>query len=185
MPKKRPKTEETNAKATADSHTERVSADVPVVLAGAGLIEAKTATEDFIRSRIVAIRGFQVLLDRDLAVLYGVEVKNLNRQVKRNIERFPADFMFQLDREECSRCQIVTLNEGRGMTKSALAQFRSPLSLTASFMPHPAGHVPASSNSSKPMTGRPSSPAAERIDSSCSPEMSWGSRPPSLRMSCA
>jgi hypothetical protein len=54
------------------------------------------------------------MLDRDLATLYGVEVKYLNRQVKRNVERFPADFMFQLSKEECLRCQIVTLNEARG-----------------------------------------------------------------------
>lgn len=69
---------------------------------------------DAIRSRIFTIRGVQVMLDRDLAELYGVAVGQLNRQVKRNLERFPDDFMFQLDREECSRCQIGTLNGGRG-----------------------------------------------------------------------
>lgn len=69
---------------------------------------------DIIRSRIHTIRGVQVILDRDLAEFYGVEVGQLNRQVKRNLERFPDDFMFQLDREECSRCQIGTLNGGRG-----------------------------------------------------------------------
>ena len=52
--------------------------------------------------------------DRDLAELYGVEVGQLNRQVKRNIERFPDDFMFQLTHEDCSRCQIDILNSGRG-----------------------------------------------------------------------
>jgi phage regulator Rha-like protein len=55
-----------------------------------------------------------VIIDRDLASLYDVEAKYLNRQVKRNIERFPEDFMFQLTKEECLRCQIVTLNEGQG-----------------------------------------------------------------------
>ena len=70
--------------------------------------------QDSIRSRIFTIRGVQVILDRDLAEFYGVEVGQLNRQVKRNRERFPDDFMFQLDREECSRCQIGTLNGGRG-----------------------------------------------------------------------
>ena len=69
---------------------------------------------DVIRSRIITIRDVQVMLDRDLAELYGVEVGQLNRQVKRNIERFPHDFMFQLSREDCSRCQIGTLNGGRG-----------------------------------------------------------------------
>ena len=72
------------------------------------------ANADAIRSRILTIRGVQVMLDRDLAELYGVEVGQLNRQVKRNLERFPDDFMFQVSREECSRCQIGTLNGGRG-----------------------------------------------------------------------
>ena len=67
-----------------------------------------------IQSRILTLRGVQVMLDRDLAELYGVEVKYLNRQVKRNEARFPADFMFQLSKEECLRCQIVTLNEKQG-----------------------------------------------------------------------
>ena len=51
------------------------------------------------------------MLDRDLAELYGVETKRLNEQVKRNIERFPEDFMFQLTKEECSKSQIATLND--------------------------------------------------------------------------
>ena len=67
-----------------------------------------------IQSRILTIRGVQVMLDRDLAELYGVEVKYLNRQVKRNETRFPSDFMFQVTKEECLRCQIVTLNEKQG-----------------------------------------------------------------------
>ena len=77
-------------------------------------IVARDIDDAFIKSRIYTVRGVQVLLDRDLSTLYGVEAKYLNRQVKRNIERFPADFMFQLSKEECLRCQIVTLNEGRG-----------------------------------------------------------------------
>ena len=67
-----------------------------------------------IRSRIFTIRGVQVMLDRDLAALYGVETKALNQAVKRNIERFPADFMFQLEKEECLRSQIVTIREAHG-----------------------------------------------------------------------
>ena len=54
------------------------------------------------------------MIDRDLALLYGVETKRLNEQVKRNIERFPEDFMFQLTNEECSRSQIATLNTKQG-----------------------------------------------------------------------
>lgn len=63
---------------------------------------------------IYTIRGVQVMFDRDLAMLYGVETKVLNQAVKRNITRFPNDFMFQLTSEECSRSQIVTLNIKRG-----------------------------------------------------------------------
>ena len=73
-----------------------------------------TGVADSIRSRILTIRSVRVMLDRDLAELYGVAVAQLNRQVKRNKERFPDDFMFQLTRDECSRCQIGILNSGRG-----------------------------------------------------------------------
>ena len=72
------------------------------------------ATDD-IRSKVYIIRGQQVMLDKDLAELYGYEVKRLNEQVKRNISRFPEDFMFQLNKEEIpekfSKSQIETLNE--------------------------------------------------------------------------
>ena len=65
-----------------------------------------------IENLIQVIRGKQVILDRDLARLYGVETRVLNQAVQRNIERFPADFMFQLSKEEAelSRSQIATLN---------------------------------------------------------------------------
>lgn len=72
-------------------------------------------TVDNIKKRVYVIRGQQVMLDYDLAELYGYEVKRLNEQVKRNIERFPEDFMFQLTQEEvesyCLKSQIATLNE--------------------------------------------------------------------------
>ena len=67
---------------------------------------------DNIEPLIKFIRGQQVMLDCDLATLYGVETKHLNEQVKRNIKRFPEDFMFQLTKDECLRSQIATLNEG-------------------------------------------------------------------------
>ena len=70
--------------------------------------------ETDIQARILTVRGVQVMLDRDLEELYGVDVKRLNEQVKRNAERFPSDFMFQLSKEECLRSQIATLNEARG-----------------------------------------------------------------------
>lgn len=70
---------------------------------------------DNICNRVYVIRKQQVMLDYDLAEIYGYEVKALNQQVKRNIERFPEDFMFQLKKEEIpeefSKSQFVTLNE--------------------------------------------------------------------------
>ena len=76
-----------------------------------------------IENLIQVIRGKQVILDRDLARLYGVETKRLNQQVQRNIERFPADFMFQLTKEEAelSRSQFATLNEENTNLKSQFA----------------------------------------------------------------
>ena len=70
------------------------------------------ADADSIRSRILTVRGVQVMLDRDLAELYGVPTRRLNEQVKRNIRRFPDSFMFQLTKEELEdwRSQIATSN---------------------------------------------------------------------------
>lgn len=67
-----------------------------------------------IQNKIYEIRGQRVMLDRDLAELYGVETKALNKAVKRNSERFPERFMFQLTKEESLRFQIGTLNERSG-----------------------------------------------------------------------
>ena len=64
-----------------------------------------------IQNKIHEVRGVRVMLDKDLAELYGVETKALNRAVKRNIERFPERFMFQLTKEEALRCRIGTLND--------------------------------------------------------------------------
>lgn len=69
-------------------------------------------TGQAIESRIVELRGQRVMLDADLASLYGVEARTLNQAVKRNTARFPSDFMFRLswDEAERSRSRIVTLN---------------------------------------------------------------------------
>ena len=74
----------------------------------------KELTDISIETLIYEIRGQKVMLDKDLAKLYGVETKVLNQAVKRNINRFPEDFMFQLTHEECLRSQIVTLNTRQG-----------------------------------------------------------------------
>ena len=72
---------------------------------------------EIIQSRIYLIRGQKVMFDRDLAELYGVLTKYLTRQVRRNIERFPEDFMFQLTKQEVesSRCQFGTLKQGQNI----------------------------------------------------------------------
>lgn len=74
-------------------------------------------SKNLIESKILIIRNEKVMRDKDLAELYGVSVKRLNEQVRRNIERFPNDFMFQLTKEEAesSRSQIVTLNRGKNI----------------------------------------------------------------------
>lgn len=71
-------------------------------------------TEEFIMSKILLIRGQKVMLDSELAILYGVENKQLKRQVRRNIERFPEDFMFELTEieNEILRSQFGTLKQG-------------------------------------------------------------------------
>jgi hypothetical protein len=72
---------------------------------------------EVIEKKIILIRGHKVLLDSDLASLYDVETFNLNKAVKRNIDRFPEDFMFQLTREEAESLRFqfgISKKEGRG-----------------------------------------------------------------------
>ena len=83
--------------------------------------KSELMTVDNIRNHVYVIRGQQVMLDADLAQIYGYEVKALNQQVKRNIIRFPEDFMFELTDEEVievSRSQNVTLNEKKTRGKN-------------------------------------------------------------------
>jgi hypothetical protein len=89
---------------------------------------------------IYEIRGQKVMLDRDLALLYGVQTKNLNKAVRRNLDRFPADFMFQLSQEEAEAClgsrfQFGTLKRGQNIkylpyafTEQGVAMLSSVLS---------------------------------------------------------
>lgn len=76
-----------------------------------------TIPDKIITNKIYFIREQKVMLDRDLAELYGVETKYLKRQVKRNIERFPEDFMFEMTKEEFKnwRSQFVTSNSSDKM----------------------------------------------------------------------
>ena len=84
--------------------------------------EAAKILPQRIEGVILLLRGQRVMLDSDLASLYGVSTKALNQAVRRNIERFPQDFMFQLTQEEVRflRSQIVTLDAGRGRHRKFL-----------------------------------------------------------------
>ena len=93
-----------------------------------------------IEEKIFSFRGKQVILDRDLALLYGVETRRLNEQVKRNIERFPDDFMFRLTQEEFDlmssehlKSQIATSNWG-GTRKLPLAFTENSIAMLSSVL---------------------------------------------------
>ena len=83
-------------------------------------------TTDDIRSKVYIIRGQQVMLDKDLAEIYGYEVKKLNQQVKRNIEKFDDDFMFTLtdDEYENLRSQNVTSKQQTPRQKKIRTHWR-------------------------------------------------------------
>lgn len=80
-----------------------------------------TISSEWIETKIFLIRGKKVMMDKDLAELYGVETKMLNRAVRRNIDRFPEDFMFQLNKQEMEnwKCQFGTSSWG-GKRKAPL-----------------------------------------------------------------
>lgn len=84
-----------------------------------------TSEVEVIKHRIYEVRGLRVMLDRDLAELYGVETKVLNQAVKRNFERFPEDFMFKLNKGEWVflRSQIVTSKESPLSTNTEAVDF--------------------------------------------------------------
>jgi hypothetical protein len=82
--------------------------------------KAEVISLDVIERRILLLRGHRVILDRDIATLYGVETRTLNQAVKRNLDRFPADFMFRLTPKEAaghspSRSQSVILKRGQNV----------------------------------------------------------------------
>ncbi|MFN8208567.1 MAG: ORF6N domain-containing protein [Bacteroidales bacterium] len=101
-------------------------------------IKTVAIPDDLVMSKIYIIRGVKVMLDRDLAELYGVETKYLKRQVKRNMIRFPDDFMFELTGQEFNdwRCQIGTSNGDKmglryapyAFTEDGVAQLSTVLS---------------------------------------------------------
>ncbi len=101
-------------------------------------MEAKikiTIPDELIEKRIFIIRGKKVMLDKDLAELYGVETRYLNRQVKRNSDRFPEDFMFQLIKEEFEnlKCHFGTSSWG-GKRKLPLAFTENGVAMLSSIL---------------------------------------------------
>lgn len=78
--------------------------------------QSKAVAASHVASQIHVVRGYRVLLDSDLAALYGIETKAFNQAVRRNIRRFPADFLLRLSEVETDslRSQFVTLKTGRG-----------------------------------------------------------------------
>jgi hypothetical protein len=94
-------------------------------------------TEDVILSRIYTIRGYRVMIDRDLAVLYQVGTRVLNQAVRRNPQRFPGDFMFQLSQQEFEnwKSQIVTSKkEVMGLRKKPLAFTEQGIAMLSSVL---------------------------------------------------
>jgi len=99
---------------------------------------------EVIERKIYLIRGQKVMLDKDLAVLYGVKTKKLNQAVKRNTKRFPLDFMFKLTRQETnkfkllpirhSRSQIVTLKRGQNIKYSPFAFTEQGIAMLSSVL---------------------------------------------------
>ena len=92
---------------------------------------------DSIQNRIFTIRGIQVMMDRDLAEVYSVETRRLNEQVKRNIDRFPEAFMFQLTKEETEnwKSQFATSNKIKmGLRKPPLAFTEQGVSMLSAVL---------------------------------------------------
>ncbi len=108
---------------------------------------AEVVTYVVVENKILSVRGTQVILDRDLSELYGVETRTLNQAVTRNLERFPEEFRFQLTLEEFSnlKSQIVTSSWGGtrklpyAFTEQGVAMLssllRSPQAISTSVLP--------------------------------------------------
>lgn len=104
-----------------------------------GLASTQVISVEQVEEAILLIRGHRVLLDRDLAVLYGVETKNLNKAVRRNRDRFPSDFMFQLTADEAvaSRFQFGTLKRGQNIKYLPYAFTQEGVAMLSSVLRSP------------------------------------------------
>ncbi|MBP1716056.1 MAG: DNA-binding protein [Deltaproteobacteria bacterium] len=101
-------------------------------------MKADVVPMERIRQAILLVRGLKVMLDRDLAMLYGVETRALNQAVKRNRERFPDDFMFELTREEIMRLsQSVISSPGLKYSKKVYAFSEQGVAMLSSVLNSP------------------------------------------------
>ena len=98
--------------------------------------EGLIIADEVITNKIYIIRGQKVMLDRDLAKLYGVETRRLKEAVKRNIERFPSDFMFELSKVEAefSRSQFATLKRGSNLKYLPMAFTEQGVAMLSSVL---------------------------------------------------
>ena len=98
-------------------------------------METDIVATERIQQAILLVRGLKVMLDRDLAMLYGVETRVLNQAVKRNRDRFPDDFMFELTREEIMRIsQSVTSSPGLRFSKKVYAFTEQGVAMLSSVL---------------------------------------------------
>jgi len=99
--------------------------------------EANIVPLERIHRGICEVRGQRVLLDRDLAALYGVETRALNQAVRRNLERFPCDFMFALTRAEIRRMSQIVISSDLKFSKSVLAFTEQGVAMLSSVLNSP------------------------------------------------
>jgi hypothetical protein len=102
-----------------------------------GKIKALAISDEVLINKIFVIRGYKVMIDRDLAELYNVETRLLNQAVKRNEKRFPDDFMFQMSKEEMAdwKSQIVISNsEKMGLRKPPLVFTEQGVAMLSSVL---------------------------------------------------
>jgi hypothetical protein len=98
---------------------------------------AASISSERIDSRIYLIRGQKVLLDRDLAELYGTTTRLVNQSVRRNLERFPSDFLFQLSREEIMRISQFETSSGLKFAKSTYAFTEQGVAMLSGLLNRP------------------------------------------------
>lgn len=94
-------------------------------------------SDELVTQKIFAVRGMKVMIDRDLAELYGVETRVLNQAVRRNVKRFPEDFMFQMTQEEFNnwKSHIVISNKERmGLRKAPIVFTEQGVAMLSSVL---------------------------------------------------